>query len=122
MGSQRSTLRSALATATVLLTLASGCFLDEIDKSSANASHMGDAKAPANGAAPAAPGKGSAEAPAEKGAAGEKPTAAIGPAWWKSARTLGSDKSDATIAQCELPRGSGYMRREDCLIRGGRPQ
>jgi len=113
----RPTRRLALATLALLLALASGCFLNEIDKSNANASHMGP-KEPAKDAA-AAKTDGS---PSDKPAAGEKPTAAIGPAWWKTAKTLGSDKEDTTIAQCELPRGSGYMRREDCLLRGGRPQ
>lgn len=118
MRTHRSRRGPALATAALLLALASGCFLDEIDKSSANASHMGP-KEPATKDATAAKGPGAA---GDKPAAGEKPTAAIGPSWWKTARTLGSDKSDTTIAQCELPRGSGYMRREDCLLRGGRPQ
>jgi len=114
----RSTRGLALATVALLLALGSGCFLNEIDKSSANASHMGP-KEPASKDAAAAKATGSAS---DKPAAGEKPTAAIGPSWWKTAKTLGSDKSDTTIAQCELPRGSGYMRREDCLLRGGRPQ
>jgi hypothetical protein len=104
-----------------LLTVASGCFLDEIDKSSAGASHMGPVKTAGDAAAPASTTNRTGAAP-EKTAAADKPAAAIGPAWWKSARTLGSDKSDTTIAQCELPGGSGYMRREDCLLRGGRPQ
>ena len=116
MGTHRST--RGLALAAVALGLASGCFLNEIDKSSANASHMGPKDAPGKDAAPA---KQAGAAP-DKPGAGEKPTAAIGPSWWKTARTLGSDKSDATIARCELPKGSGYMSREDCLLRGGRPQ
>jgi hypothetical protein len=107
-----------LATASLLLALASGCFLDEIDKSNANASHMGDAKAPAQGAA--APAQPAADASGKRPDA-EKRTAAIGPAWWKTARTLGSDKSDSTIGRCDLPKGSGFMSRDDCLLRGGQP-
>jgi len=120
VGAHRTTARLVLATASLLLALASGCFLDEIDKSSANASHMGDAnaKAPAKGAA--APAQPAADASDKHPDAG-KPTAPIGPAWWKTARTLGSDKGDSTIAQCDLPKGSGFMSRDDCLLRGGQP-
>jgi hypothetical protein len=97
----------------VLLAVAAlpGCFLDEIDKSMA----AYEGKAPPAKPAPPPPGA----APAGGAQAPAKPA---GPSWWETARTLGSEPMDETIASCEIGGRVEFQRRDDCLARGGRPQ
>jgi hypothetical protein len=92
------------------LVAAPGCFLGEIDKSMASyegGKKPAPAPAPAAGKAKAAPGA----APA--------PGAPAGPSWWQTARTLGSEPMDESIAGCRLGGRVEFMRRDDCLARGG---
>lgn len=86
-----------------------GCFLDEIDKSMANY--------PGGSAA----AKKEPDPPAAAASTGAK-KAPDGPSWWATARTLGSEPSDESIASCNLAGRTEFMRRDDCLSRGGRPQ
>jgi hypothetical protein len=95
------------------LAAGSGCFLDEIDKSM-DAYENKPAKAPP---APAA-----GQAPAAPAAGGGAPAAPAGPSWWQTARTLGSEPIDDTIAACEIGGRVEFQRRDDCLARGGRPK
>lgn len=94
---------------------ASGCFLDEIDKSvAANTSKA----AAAAGAPPAS----EASKPAATAA---KPAAGAGAqvkTWWETAKTLGSEESAADIVGCTLGGRLEYMERDDCLARGGSTQ
>jgi len=94
------------------LAAGSGCFLDEIDTSMA---------AYENNAPPPAPAAGPAKTTAPD-AAGGAPAAPAGPSWWQTARTLGSEPLDDTIAACEIGGRVEFQRRDDCLARGGKPQ
>jgi hypothetical protein len=87
-----------------------GCFVDEIDKSMA---------AYENKPMPAPAPPPAAGEPAPTGAA---PAAPAGPSWWQTARTLGSEPMDDTIAACEIGGRVEFQRRDDCLARGGKPQ
>jgi hypothetical protein len=92
---------------------ASGCFLDEIDKSvNANKSKAqavaGDAKQ-ADGAAPK-------QVASAKGAKAATPAA---PSWWETATTLGSEESNLDAVACKLGGRTEFMTRDDCLSRGG---
>lgn len=94
-----------LAVLLTALAAAPGCFLDEIDKSMAL--YPGGKKEPEK----------PAKAPA--GAPGGAPAAPAGPSWWETATTLGSEPIDETIAGCRLGGRVEFMRRDDCLARGG---
>lgn len=120
----RCVLRSLLVA--LLLGAATGCFVgDEIDKASALT------KGPAAGGEKAAAAPGAEKGGAAKSAAAKpgadapnaaKPAAASAKGWWQTARTLGSDESDAGITRCELSGRSEFMLRDDCLARGGVPK
>jgi len=104
--------------ALLAIALAPGCFLDEIDKSM-DAYEGNSTKAPAKpGAAPTTATAKAAPGTAAPGA----PAAPAGPSWWQTARTLGSDPIDETIAACQIDGRVEFQRRDDCLARGGRPQ
>lgn len=114
----RSMLRSLFAAG--LVVAASGCWVgDEIDKASemskgppaAAGDKPGAKAATAKGGAakPAAPKAGDTAAPSAK-------------SWWQTARTLGSEESEAGIARCDLSGRSEFMLRDDCLARGGVPK
>lgn len=109
-----------------LLGAATGCFaMDELDKASA----LSNGPAAGGNKAAAAPDakKGAAATPAaaKPGAGGTsaaQPAAPNAKSWWQTARTLGSDESDAEITRCELSGRSEFMLRDDCLARGGHPK
>lgn len=103
-------LRPPQLVALLLLAAAPGCFLNEIDKSMEN--YAGPSKQ-------AKPAPGAPEAPPAAGAAPAKPA---GPSWWETARTLGSEPMDESIAGCQLGGRIEFMLRDDCLARGGQPQ
>lgn len=114
MGSLRS-LRSLALAGALALFAGTGCFLDEIDKSME--------LYPGNAAA--AKAKEQEKQKAKQAAAAPAPNAgasAGGPSWWEKARTIGPELSDATITTCSLGGRTEFMRRDDCLSRGGRPQ
>ena len=95
----------------LLLALAAlpGCFLDEIDKSMAL--YPGGKKQSEQ----------AAKAPAPAGQPGA-PAEPAGPSWWETAKTLGSEPMDESIAGCQLGGRVEFMLRDDCLARGGSPQ
>lgn len=112
MGHRKAILAALLAALPGL----AGCFLDEIDKSMARYP----------GGRPAAeseppPGGRQATAKPVKAPPGEAaaPAAPEGPSWWETATTLGSEPMDETIAGCRLGGRVEFMRRDDCLARGG---
>lgn len=43
--------------------------------------------------------------------------------WWSNARTLGSEEGDTEdpLVSCALRGRTEFVRRSDCLVRGGRP-
>jgi hypothetical protein len=41
--------------------------------------------------------------------------------WWGKARSLSSRDLDSGIVPCGLPGGTQFMRKDDCLSRGGKP-
>jgi hypothetical protein len=41
--------------------------------------------------------------------------------WWKSARSLDSDKVSPSIVTCRVGGRSQFMSRDECLSRGGNP-
>lgn len=118
----RSVVRSLFVTglAAGLVAAVSGCWVgDEIDKASAMSKgppaaasdKTGGTAATAKGGAakPAAPKAGDTAAPSAK-------------SWWQTARTLGSEESEAGIARCDLSGRTEFMLRDDCLARGGVPK
>ena len=109
-----------LLVASLLLGVASGCFVnDEMNKSSALIKGPG-------AAAPGAAAPGSANAAVAKPSAGAtaaaKPASPAGKSWWETARSLTSEESDESIARCELAGRTEFMLRDDCLARGGAPK
>lgn len=86
--------------ALVLLTLAGGCFLDEIDKA-------GEWQ------------KSKPEAEAASATATPQESAKPKTNWWASATSLGSEAPKADIVHCSVGNSSQFMGREDCLARGG---
>ena len=102
-------LRSLVLAGALALGAGTGCFLGEIDKSMEQ--YPGGAAAKAKETPkPQAP------------AAGKDGAQASGPSWWETARTIGPDLQDETITTCELDGRKEFMRRDNCLARGGRPQ
>lgn len=112
MGPFRSLRTLALAGALALVA-GTGCFLDEIDKSMAL--YPGHA-------AEQAKEKEKATAKANAAAAEKAGAKAAGPSWWETARTIGPELEDETITTCALGGRTEFMRRDNCLARGGRPQ
>ena len=110
MGPLRS-LRSLVLVGAFALVAGTGCFLDEIDKSMALYPGQAAEKAKEKEKAEAA-----AATAAQKGA---QPS---GPSWWETARTIGPELEDETITTCALGGRTEFMRRDNCLARGGRPQ
>lgn len=105
-----------IAAVLLVAVAASGCFLDEIDKSVA---------ANTNKAVTAAGGKpeaGEAPKPAPKPGAPAPTAGAKLQSWWETATTLGSEESSADIVGCSLGGRLEYMERQDCLARGGSTQ
>ncbi len=102
-------LRSLVLVGALASIVGSGCFLGEIDKSMEQ--YPG-------GAAAKAKETPKPQAPAA-GPDGAKPS---GPSWWSTARTIGPELQDETITTCALAGRTEFMRRDDCLARGGRPQ
>lgn len=99
--------------------LASGCFvMDELDQSSKEASRYshGNERNPAK-AAPAATSASTSTASAAPAA--PAPNAAAN--WWKKARSLGPETTDATIGRCDFHGRIEFAREADCRSRGGRP-
>jgi hypothetical protein len=102
-----------------------GCFVgSELDQANATASSaaaksMNPTSVP-GGAKPDAAADAKPGAPKGDAAASNKPAAPSGAAWWKTARTLSSESTDASIAPCDLNGRMEFMHREDCLARGGR--
>ena len=94
---------------------ASGCFLDEIDKS-VNAD-----KVKAQAVAPGAPAAGANPKQVAAATPG-KPAAPKGPSWWQTAHSLGSEESKSDIVPCKRASGVEFMDRDDCLARGGATQ
>jgi hypothetical protein len=107
-------MRPAAASRLAVLLVAAalpGCFVNEIDKSMEN--YTGKSARPAPpAAAPAAPAPAGANAQAQP----------AGPSWWETAKTLGSEPMDESIAGCQLAGRLEYMLRDDCLARGGQPR
>lgn len=93
-----------------------GCFVNEIDKSMER--YEGPRRKAAREAKEAAEAQERAARTPGAQAAG-KPA---GPSWWETARTLGSDPKNESIAGCQLGGRIEYMLRDDCLARGGQPQ
>ena len=119
--------RSVLAS--LLALAATGCFVaDEMDKAAAldnsysapGAKVVAKTAGAADPAAPAAAGKPKAGAPAKT--ADAKPAAPHGDAWWRTASSVTSEESDASIAKCAVGGKTEFMQRDDCLARGGKPQ
>jgi hypothetical protein len=109
-----------------LLGAAPGCFVfDEIDKAGAidNSFVSGGAKpAAAPGGANAGAAKPAAAKPGAGANAAAQPAAPSEKGWWQTARTLGSEESEAGITRCNLAGRSEFMLRDDCLARGGVPK
>jgi len=111
MGSLRS-LPMLLMVAALALGAGTGCFLDEIDKSM----ELYPGQAAKTKAKEAA--KTEAAAKNKAGASSDS----SGPSWWETARTIGPELRDGTITGCALGGRTEFMRRDNCLARGGRPE
>ena len=59
--------------------------------------------------------------PKKQDEAAAKPPAKIGEEWWKSATSLASGEKDPSLTSCRLEGRTQFMRKNDCLARGGRP-
>lgn len=96
-----------MAGAFVLLA-GTGCFLDEIDKSMEL--YPGAKKTAKPEPKADAPGKGKDGAPTSAAA------------WWATARSIGPELADDTITSCTVGGRTEFMRRDNCLARGGTPE
>jgi hypothetical protein len=95
---------------------ASGCFVfDEID---AGQKVLEETSPKQPGAAPATAG-----APGEAGEQAGPPT---GEAWWAKARSVSGPVSDEDgnnpAVTCKIGGSTRFMRKNDCLSRGGQPR
>jgi hypothetical protein len=114
----RSVLRSFCVA--VLLATAPGCFVfDEIDKASELSNGPAESAPATAKAGTTKPGV--AKAGAAPGG-GASPAAPSAKSWWQTARSLGSEESEAGISRCELSGRTEFMLRDDCLARGGSPK
>jgi len=97
----------------LIASAASGCFLNEIDKSvNANKSKAQAVAGTAKQADDAAPKQ-------VASAKDAKAAAPAGPSWWQTATTLGSEESNLDAVACKLGGRTEFMTRDDCLSRGG---
>ena len=111
--------------ASLLLVAATGCFVfDEIDNAGTfkPAGAAPGAKVVAKSAGAAEPAAATPKAGAVPANPGAKPAAPSGDAWWKSASSLTSEESDGSITRCAVSGRTEFMKRDDCLARGGKPQ
>ncbi len=106
-------LRTLVLAVAFALVAGTGCFLDEIDKSMAL--YPGQA-------AKQAKEKEEAKVKADAAAAEKAGANSSGPSWWETARTIGPELQDETITTCALDGRTEFMRRDNCLARGGRPK
>lgn len=97
---------SSLLAVALSLVLGTGCFVFEELDSGMKELERFDGKAQPEPAQPATTPAQQAKKPASD--------------WWQKARTLGSEPSDAEIVRCELDGSAQFMKREDCLGRGGK--
>lgn len=99
-----------------------GCFVfEELDKSQDLMEN------PRFGAAPAPKkektrSRAAARAPTKERDAPSAVAARLKSWWEEEARTLSSEKVDEDLVQCELSGRTHFMRRSDCLARGGEPE
>jgi hypothetical protein len=42
--------------------------------------------------------------------------------WWKKSRSVTSSEAKSDLVRCDLGRTTQFMRRPDCLARGGTPR
>lgn len=106
----------------LMLVATSGCFVfDEMDKSSDMIKGPSAKEAPSAGGAKVAATPGTAK-PGDAAKAAGAPAAPSAKSWWQTARSLGSEESDAGITRCELKGRAEFMQRDDCLSRGGVPK
>ena len=101
-------LRGLVVAGAFVLLAGTGCFLDEIDKSMEL--YPGHQKTAKPEPKPDAQAKGKEGAP--KSAA----------SWWATARSIGPELNDETITSCALGGRTEFMRRDNCLARGGTPE
>jgi hypothetical protein len=101
-------LRSLVLVSALALAGGVGCFLDEIDKSMEL--YPGHKKTAKPEPKADAPGKGNDGAPQSAAA------------WWATARSIGPELHDDTITSCTLGGRNEFMRRDNCLARGGTPE
>ncbi len=93
----------------LLLTASSGCWIfDEIDEGRKQWEHHSPKKKPAPLEEEPAP------APTDEGAQRD--------AWWRGARSIGSEELSADIVGCALGGRRQFMREADCLSQGGTPR
>lgn len=98
-----------VAVLVALVAFSPGCFvLEELDKGKKTMDELSGAPDTQSETQPS----GSADA--------AKP-AADPEAWWKKARTLTPGETDPSIVRCDLDGSLQFMRRDDCIARGGRP-
>jgi hypothetical protein len=92
-----------------LVALGSGCFVvDEIDQGMKIWKHH-------------SPKKKSPPAAEEPAPTASEPSAKPD-AWWRGARSLGSEGLSADIVSCSLEGATQFMREADCLSQGGTPR
>ena len=93
--------------------LSLGCFaLDELDKGNKELDRYSRSRK---------------QEEAKKAAAQAKPAAGTAQEdqhdpsqWWNEARSINRRKKDSDLVQCRLGGSSQFMRKTDCLSRGGR--
>jgi hypothetical protein len=102
--------------AVAVASLLSGCFVfDEIDKGQAIMEENSKKK-------PAAP---ASKAGARAKNAKASPTSS---AWWSKAKIIGKGPDPAqageptALVRCRIGHGERFMRRNDCIAQGGRPE
>jgi hypothetical protein len=113
---------SALLLVLLVAVFTSGCFVNDLlDDANEQVSEQVDKQGSGlRGSARKGKGRPGAKPAAEalQTASGEEEK---GPGWWETAKTVSSQERPDEIVECSLSGRTQFMKRDDCLSRGGRP-
>jgi len=106
-----------LLTLVLVTALGTGCFVNDLlDDANSKVSEHSDKT---DGKTSARRGKGRPAAAPEPDAAQAGEEGEQGPGWWETAKTVSGNERPGEIVECRVSGRSQFMKRGDCLSRGG---
>ena len=101
--------------------LASGCFVDDLldDANSKVGEHTEKTGSDAKSTARRGKGRAAPPASASTPQPGSEEEEDQGPGWWETARTVSANERPSEIVECSVSGRNQFMKRGDCLSRGG---